>query len=95
MLFQEKLLPVCVCTETLAAGINLPARLVILTTLVKGPRDKKRLIEPGSAQQMFGRADRNSIPKGTSSRWLTKMMSNSRGGRKSMIQSPKKPKTPD
>ncbi len=58
MLFQEKLLPVCVCTETLAAGINLPARSVILTTLVKGPRDKKRLIEPGSAQQMFGRAGR-------------------------------------
>ncbi|MDB5326384.1 MAG: box helicase domain protein, partial [Phycisphaerales bacterium] len=58
MLFQEKLLPVCVCTETLAAGINLPARSVILTTLVKGPRDKKRLIEVGAAQQMFGRAGR-------------------------------------
>lgn len=57
-LFQEKLLPVCVCTETLAAGINLPARSVILSTLVKGPRDKKKLIEPGAAQQMFGRAGR-------------------------------------
>lgn len=57
-LFQEKLLPVCVCTETLAAGINLPARSVVLTTLVKGPRDKKRLIDIGSAQQMFGRAGR-------------------------------------
>jgi superfamily II DNA/RNA helicase len=58
MLFQEKLLPVCVCTETLAAGINLPARSVILTTLVKGPRDKKKIIDTGSAQQMFGRAGR-------------------------------------
>lgn len=57
-LFQEKLLPVCVCTETLAAGLNLPARSVVLTTLVKGPRDKKKLIEVGSAQQMFGRAGR-------------------------------------
>jgi superfamily II DNA/RNA helicase len=57
-LFQEKLLPVCVCTETLAAGINLPARSVVLTTLVKGPRDKKKLIDPSGAQQMFGRAGR-------------------------------------
>lgn len=57
-LFQEKLLPACVCTETLAAGLNLPARSVVLSTLVKGPRDKKKLIEVGSAQQMFGRAGR-------------------------------------
>ena len=57
-LFQEKLLPVCVCTETLAAGINLPARSVVLSTLVKGPKDRKRLIDAGSAQQMFGRAGR-------------------------------------
>jgi superfamily II DNA/RNA helicase len=57
-LFQEKLLPYCVCTETLAAGLNLPARSVVLTTLVKGPRDKKRLIDTGTAQQIFGRAGR-------------------------------------
>ncbi len=57
-LFVEKLLPVCVCTETLAAGLNLPAKSVLLTTLVKGPRDKKRMIDPSAAQQMFGRAGR-------------------------------------
>jgi superfamily II DNA/RNA helicase len=57
-LFQEKLLPYCVCTETLAAGLNLPARSVLLTTLVKGPRDKKKLIDTGAAQQIFGRAGR-------------------------------------
>ena len=57
-LFQEKLLPVCVCTETLAAGINLPARSVVLSTLVKGPRDRKKLVDASSAQQMFGRAGR-------------------------------------
>lgn len=57
-LFQEKLLSVCVCTETLAAGINLPARSVVLPTLLKGPPGKMKLIEPSSAHQMFGRAGR-------------------------------------
>ncbi len=57
-LFQDKLLSVCVCTETLAAGMNLPARSVVLTSLVKGPPDKKRLIEASGAHQMFGRAGR-------------------------------------
>src|SRR6056297_903263 len=57
-LFQQKLLGVCVCTETLAAGINLPARSVVLPSLMKGPRDKKKLIDAASAQQIFGRAGR-------------------------------------
>lgn len=57
-LFQQKLLSVCICTETLAAGINLPARSVVLTTLVKGPPGNKKLIDPSSAHQMFGRAGR-------------------------------------
>jgi len=57
-LFQQRLLSICVCTETLAAGINLPARSVILPTLVKGPPRKLKLIDPSSAQQMFGRAGR-------------------------------------
>ncbi|MEM9347950.1 MAG: DEAD/DEAH box helicase [Planctomycetota bacterium] len=57
-LFQDKLLSICVCTETLAAGMNLPARSTVLTSLVKGPPDKKRLIDASSAHQMFGRAGR-------------------------------------
>ncbi|TWU48766.1 ski2-like helicase [Rubripirellula tenax] len=57
-LFQRKLLAFCVCTETLAAGINLPARSVVLPSLMKGPRDKKKLCEIASAQQIFGRAGR-------------------------------------
>ncbi|MFQ5732279.1 MAG: DEAD/DEAH box helicase [Planctomycetaceae bacterium] len=57
-LFQKKLLSICVCTETLAAGINLPARSAVLTTLVKGPPGKKKLIDASSAHQMFGRAGR-------------------------------------
>jgi superfamily II DNA/RNA helicase len=57
-LFQRKLLSVAVCTETLAAGVNLPARSVVLPNLLKGPPDKKKVIEASSAHQMFGRAGR-------------------------------------
>lgn len=57
-LFQRKLLSICVCTETLAAGINLPARSVVLTTLLKGPPGKKKLVDASSMHQMCGRAGR-------------------------------------
>lgn len=57
-LFQQKLLSVCVCTETLAAGINLPARSVVMTSLLKGPVTKQKLIESSTAKQIFGRAGR-------------------------------------
>jgi superfamily II DNA/RNA helicase len=57
-LFQKKLLSVAICTETLSAGINLPARSVVLPTLLKGPRGDKKLLDPSSAHQMFGRAGR-------------------------------------
>jgi superfamily II DNA/RNA helicase len=57
-LFEKKLLSVALCTETLAAGINLPARSVVLTSLVKGPFGKEKLIDPSSAHQIFGRAGR-------------------------------------
>lgn len=62
-LFQHKLLSVCVCTETLSAGINLPARSVVITSLLKGPPGKKKLIEPSAAHQMFGRAGRPQFDK--------------------------------
>jgi hypothetical protein len=57
-LYERKLLSVCVCTETLAAGINLPARSVVLTALMKGPLGKKKLVDASSAHQIFGRAGR-------------------------------------
>ncbi len=57
-LFQEKLLSVAICTETLSAGINLPARSVVLPNILKGPPGKKRIMEPSSAHQIFGRAGR-------------------------------------
>ncbi len=57
-LFERKLLSVALCTETLAAGINLPARSVVLTSLVKGPFGKEKLIDASSAHQICGRAGR-------------------------------------
>ncbi|HBO45809.1 MAG TPA: helicase [Planctomycetaceae bacterium] len=57
-LFQKKLLSVATCTETLSAGINLPARSVVVPSLVKGPPGKKKLLDPSTAHQIFGRAGR-------------------------------------
>lgn len=57
-LFQRKLLSVATCTETLSAGINLPARSVVLPTILKGPPEKKMVLESSTAHQIFGRAGR-------------------------------------
>ncbi|RKY18512.1 MAG: helicase [Planctomycetota bacterium] len=57
-LFSKRLLPFVICTETLAAGINLPARSVVLTTIIKGPPRAKKLLPSSDAHQMFGRAGR-------------------------------------
>jgi len=57
-LFNRKLVPFVICTETLAAGVNLPARSVVLSTLLKGKRGEKKLVASSSAHQMFGRAGR-------------------------------------
>jgi superfamily II DNA/RNA helicase len=62
-LFEKKLLSVALCTETLAAGINLPARSVVITSLVKGPFGKEKLIDPSTAHQIFGRAGRPQYDK--------------------------------
>ena len=57
-LFVRKLVPFVICTETLAAGINLPARSVVISTLIKGKRGAKTLIPSSVAHQIFGRAGR-------------------------------------
>ncbi len=41
-----------------SAGINLPARSVVLPTILKGPPGKKKVMAPSSAHQIFGRAGR-------------------------------------
>src|SRR5262245_47224547 len=62
-LFVKKLLSVAVCTETLAAGINLPARSVVVTSLLKGPFGTQKLIDPSTMHQIFGRAGRPQFDK--------------------------------
>jgi superfamily II DNA/RNA helicase len=62
-LFLAKLVPFVVCTETLAAGVNLPARAVVLTTLLQGKPGERKLIASSSAHQMFGRAGRPQFDK--------------------------------
>jgi superfamily II DNA/RNA helicase len=62
-LFNRKLVPFVICTETLAAGINLPARSVVLSTLLKGKRGEKKLVPPSVAHQIFGRAGRPQFDK--------------------------------
>jgi superfamily II DNA/RNA helicase len=62
-LFQKKLLSVCVCTETLAAGINLPARSIVLPTILKGKPGEMKVIDASSAHQIFGRAGRPQFDK--------------------------------
>ncbi|MHB8969607.1 MAG: DEAD/DEAH box helicase [Pirellulaceae bacterium] len=57
-LFQRKLLALAICTETLSAGINLPARSVVMPELLKGPPGEMKLIDPSSAHQIFGRGGR-------------------------------------
>lgn len=62
-LFNRKLVPFVICTETLAAGINLPARSVVLSTLLKGKRGEKKLVPSSVAHQIFGRAGRPQFDK--------------------------------
>lgn len=57
-LFQEGLIKVVFATETLAAGINMPARAVVLSTTSKRDSDGPRSLTVNEFMQMAGRAGR-------------------------------------
>ncbi|MFW9960383.1 MAG: DEAD/DEAH box helicase [Candidatus Thorarchaeota archaeon] len=56
-LFNEGKVRVICATTTLAAGMDLPARTVILSS-IKSPADHRRLISANAVHQMLGRAGR-------------------------------------
>ncbi len=57
-LFQEGLIKVVFATETLAAGINMPARTTVISSLSKRTEDGHRLLFNSEFLQMSGRAGR-------------------------------------
>ncbi len=59
--FQAGLLKIVFATETLALGINMPARTVVIERLEKYDGEGHRLITPGQYTQLTGRAGRRGI----------------------------------
>ncbi len=57
-LAMERLIKFVVCTETIAAGINLPAKRVVFPSLRKYIRKQARLVTSAEYHQMAGRAGR-------------------------------------
>jgi ATP-dependent RNA helicase HelY len=60
-LFSRGLLKVCFATETLALGINMPARTVVLEKLIKFNGESLVDLTPGQYTQLTGRAGRRGI----------------------------------
>lgn len=60
-LFQEGLIKVVFATETLAAGINMPARTTVISSLSKRTDDGHRLLRASEFLQMSGRAGRRGM----------------------------------
>ncbi len=59
--FQRGLLGVVVATETLALGINMPARTVVIERLEKWNGETHVMLTPGQYTQLTGRAGRRGI----------------------------------
>jgi len=57
-LFAAGLVKVVFATETLALGINMPARAVVIESLMKFTGERHEMITPGAFTQLTGRAGR-------------------------------------
>ncbi len=60
-LFAAGLLKIVYATETLALGINMPARSVVIDSLIKWDGSDHRLLTAGQYTQLTGRAGRRGI----------------------------------
>lgn len=61
VLFTSRLIQVIVTTETFALGINMPARSVVLDTLLKRSDGPRQLMRVRELSQMAGRAGRRGL----------------------------------
>lgn len=62
-LFQQGFVKVVFATETLAAGINMPARTTVIASLSKRRDTGRGLLSSNELHQMAGRAGRRGIDK--------------------------------
>lgn len=60
-LFQKGLIKVVFATETLAAGINMPARSTVISSISKRTDTGHRILTPSEFLQMSGRAGRRGM----------------------------------
>jgi superfamily II RNA helicase len=60
-LFQQGLIKAVFATETLAAGINMPARSTVITKISKRTNDGHRILTASEFLQMSGRAGRRGM----------------------------------
>ncbi|MEM0950965.1 MAG: DEAD/DEAH box helicase [Cyanobacteria bacterium P01_H01_bin.74] len=63
LLFQAGLMKAVFATETLAAGINMPARTTVITKISKRTNDGHRMLTASEFLQMSGRAGRRGMDK--------------------------------
>ena len=59
--FTEGLIRIVFATETLAVGINMPARTVVIDKLTKFTGEHHQMLTPGEYTQLTGRAGRRGI----------------------------------
>src|SRR3546814_14558378 len=61
--FTDGLIKAVFATETLALGVNMPARSVVIERLSKFTGERRELLTPGEYTQLTGRAGRRGIDK--------------------------------